>query len=114
MQTMLLIRGKPPLDNMKTDTPETDAEIMKILINRGVADCRNVPENLVKKSRILERGRNEAFRLLRVIEEGHRNIKSRPLYHGCDTDPCEWCSQARRILAESAKSASADISDQKS
>lgn len=42
--------------------------------------------------------RDEAFRLLRVIEEGHRNVRSRLYYQACDTDPCEWCRQVRPLI----------------
>lgn len=52
---------------MNTDTPETDAEILQILIDRGVVDHRNAPENLVNKSRSLERERNNYKRTLEKI-----------------------------------------------
>jgi hypothetical protein len=48
----------------------------------------------------LERERDAALSLLRVIEEGHRNIRSRLYYQACDTDPCEWCLQVRQLIPE--------------
>ena len=42
-----------------TTTPETDAELLMILMDRGVVDHRNAPENLVNKCRELEMNRNE-------------------------------------------------------
>lgn len=79
---------------MKSDTPETDAEITRILIERGVVDDANAPKNLVGKSRLLERQRNIAIaEIERILADcGHSSDVD------CECDDCNYIRPIENAL----------------
>ncbi len=87
----------PTPGSLSSDTPETDECTGPCICHAvGLGDQEDACPR--EKMATMELQRNEAFRLLRVIEAGHRNIKSRLYYQACDTDPCEWCLQVRPLI----------------